>query len=98
MARANLLAESLSVGRAVTVEASADVELEIWRKFLFFAPMSGVGAVTRSPLGTIRSVVETRRLFHSAVAEVFRVGLMVPTTHLRSAFNKYRLTSDVRLG
>jgi 2-dehydropantoate 2-reductase len=39
-------------------------------KFLFIAPVSGIGAVTRSPIGVIRSLPETRKLLVQAMEEV----------------------------
>lgn len=37
---------------------------------MFIASMSGVGAVTRAPIGALRSRPETRRLLERAVEEV----------------------------
>lgn len=70
---ARLQAE-LDLGEPLRVRASDDVQLDIWKKFLFFAPVSGVGSVTRSPIGVFRSVPESRRLLESALAEVFEVA------------------------
>jgi len=47
-----------------------DIEAAVWEKFLFIAPFSGVGAVTRVPAGPLRSVPETRRLLQAAMQEV----------------------------
>lgn len=46
----------------------------IWEKFAFLAPLSGVTALTRQPVGVIRRVPETRALFLDAVAEVARLA------------------------
>ncbi len=53
---------------------STDILSMIWEKFTFLAPLSGVTAVTRQPVGVIRAVPETRALFLDAVAEVARVA------------------------
>ncbi|MGQ9369786.1 2-dehydropantoate 2-reductase [Azospirillum sp. ST 5-10] len=46
----------------------------IWEKFAFLAPLSGLTALTRQPVGVIRSVAPTRALFFDAVAEVAAVA------------------------
>lgn len=52
-----------------------DIHVSIWNKFLFIAPVSGVGAVTRAPLGALRSVPETRELVRRAMKEVYAVAI-----------------------
>ncbi|MGD2110120.1 MAG: 2-dehydropantoate 2-reductase, partial [Phycisphaerae bacterium] len=51
-----------------------DIHVAVWNKFLFFAPVSGVGSVTRSPLGVIRTVPPTRQLVLNAMNEVRRLA------------------------
>jgi 2-dehydropantoate 2-reductase len=48
----------------------ADIQAAMWRKFLFIAAISGVGGVTRTPIGVTRSRPETRRLLEAAMSEV----------------------------
>jgi len=62
--------------RAAGVDAvvSPDIEASAWEKFLFLAPFGGVGAVTRSPIGVVRSLPETRALLIGAIEEVAAVG------------------------
>jgi len=43
----------------VDVKASPDIQSSIWQKMLFIAPVSGVGAVARVPVGELRSRPET---------------------------------------
>ncbi|MGD8359867.1 MAG: ketopantoate reductase C-terminal domain-containing protein, partial [Gemmatimonadota bacterium] len=52
-----------------------DIESEIWRKFLFIAPVSGVGSVTRAPIGVIRRVPRVREVLARAIHEVYQVGV-----------------------
>lgn len=54
----------------VSVAASHDVRKALWEKFLFIAPVSAVGAVTREPVGSWRGVPETRALLATAMQEV----------------------------
>ena len=65
------IAEALDKAPGVTVEIATDIDLALWRKFLFFAPVSGLGSITQAPIGVFRSVPETRSLLVAAVEEVF---------------------------
>jgi 2-dehydropantoate 2-reductase len=55
---------------AVEVKVPADIHSSIWQKFLFIAPVSGVGAVTRVPVGDFRSNPESRSMLIRAMREV----------------------------
>ena len=72
--RVEELQRVLHVGEKAAAVASEDILGDLWRKFLFFAPVSGVGSVARAKIGVIRTVPETRRLLHRAVHEVAEVG------------------------
>jgi 2-dehydropantoate 2-reductase len=61
--------------RGVTAEALTDVRAELWRKLMFIAAMSGVGAVTRAPIGVVRRLDHTRRLLQRAVEEIHAVAV-----------------------
>lgn len=58
----------------LAVETPDDIEAALWEKFLFIAPVSGVGAVTGMPVGVVRRVPEARRLLEAAMREVFELG------------------------
>jgi 2-dehydropantoate 2-reductase len=58
----------------VTVEIPPDIHAALWSKFLFIASFSGVGAVTRSPAGVLRSLPETRHMLERAMQEVLAVA------------------------
>lgn len=58
----------------VKAEIPADIRLAMWRKFLFISALSGVGAVTRAPVGVTRALPETRRLLQQAMEEVVAVA------------------------
>lgn len=58
----------------VWAEVSPDIRTAMWEKFLFIAPLSGVGAVTRTPAGVFRSIPETRRMLEEAMREVEAAG------------------------
>lgn len=58
----------------VKVEVPADIQAAMWMKFMFIAAFSGVGAVTRAPIGIIRSLPETRALLKGAMEEILAVA------------------------
>ena len=54
----------------VIAEIPQDIQVALWMKFLFITAWSGVGAVTRTPLGVWRSLPETRQMAESALQEI----------------------------
>jgi 2-dehydropantoate 2-reductase len=59
----------------VTVEIPADIRVAMWQKFLFIATVSGLGALTRAPIGIVRSQPGTRQLLEAALLEVCTVAV-----------------------
>jgi 2-dehydropantoate 2-reductase len=57
-----------------TADIPEDIHKSMWSKFVFIAPMSGVGAVTRVPIGVWRTMPETRQMAERAMAEVVAVA------------------------
>jgi 2-dehydropantoate 2-reductase len=51
-----------------------DIQTAMWEKFLFIASLSGIGALTRAPVGVLRSLPETRRMLEQAMGEVMAVA------------------------
>jgi 2-dehydropantoate 2-reductase len=72
--RVERLQQAFARGRGVTAEALEDVRAELWRKFLFIASVSGLGAVTRAPIGVLRTRPETRDQLERAMREVLAVA------------------------
>jgi 2-dehydropantoate 2-reductase len=71
--RARAIKQALSaVGVHVTL--TDDIRLVLWRKLLFISTISGVGALTRLPIGHYRHVAETRRLLRTLMEEVLAVA------------------------
>jgi 2-dehydropantoate 2-reductase len=56
------------------VDLSADIEREIWHKFIFLTAMAGATAALRSPIGPIRDDPELRTFFRTLMQEAFAVG------------------------
>ena len=60
--------------QGLTVDVPADIEATMWDKFIFIAAISGVGAVTRQPLGGFRALPESRALLLAALEETTAVA------------------------
>ena len=63
-----------SAAQGVDCEVAEDIRAALWNKFLLIAPWSGVGAVTRAPIGTIRDLPEARALLEGAMQETFALA------------------------
>ncbi len=72
--RAQTLAEAFSQSIGMTVHLSERMDAQLWRKFMLIAPWSGLGALTRAPIGVIRSLSETRGMLLDAIEEVFHTA------------------------
>ncbi len=61
----------------VQAEIPADIHTAMWEKFIFISAVSGVGGVTRAPIGVIRGTPETRKL----LIQVMEEGVAVAKAH-----------------
>ena len=81
-ARVLTLHAALNGCKGVAATISDNVQSALWDKFLFIAPFSAVGAVTRHPAGVWRNVPETRALLKAAMHEVVALararGVILP--------------------
>jgi len=68
--RVERLRNAFSRTEGVRVEIPEDIHVVMWNKFMAIAPWSGIGAVTRAPIGVIRSLPETRALLEHAMEEI----------------------------
>ena len=71
--RAEALRDAFVVA-GVSATIPADIRLAMWEKFLLIACWSGVGAVTRVPVGVWRSLPATRSMADQAMREVLAVA------------------------
>lgn len=72
--RALRLKAAFEQARGVTAEIPDDIQVAVWSKFLFICAMSGIGSVTRAPIGTTRRLPETRALIEQILAEIEAVA------------------------
>src|SRR5262245_37789887 len=56
------------------VEVPSDIHKALWEKFLLVTSFGGVGAVTRAPIGIIRTIPQTRRFLEQCMQEVLAVA------------------------
>ncbi len=59
----------------VGVRTPSDIWPSLWEKFLFIASLGGVGAVTRSPAGVMRSTPGTREMLEAAMSEIQQLAV-----------------------
>lgn len=58
----------------VTVEVPDNIQAAMWGKFLQISAWSGIGALTRVPVGVWREMQETRQMWINAMREVLAVA------------------------
>lgn len=71
---AETLRATLDHTNGISAEIPDDIEAAVWSKFLFICAMSGIGALTRAPIGTTRTLPETRELTGQILAEIDAVA------------------------
>ncbi len=72
-ARAQSIEEALK-RTGITVEITREIHKALWAKLVFISAASGLGSLTRLPMGDYRSVPETRATIVSLMKEVEAVG------------------------
>jgi 2-dehydropantoate 2-reductase len=56
-----------------------NIQRELWVKFAMLAPVAGMTALTRGPIGPVRSNAQSRALLAAAIEEVVAVGSALKT-------------------
>ena len=69
-ARAEKLRQAFDRAHGVRASIPPDIRVAMWEKFLFIASFSGMGAVTRAPVGVLRTLPETRQMLERAMREI----------------------------
>lgn len=67
--RARRIRDTLA-GAGIPVELSPQIQRALWEKYLFIVAQSGMTALTRCPIGVIRSVPETRKMYRTILEEL----------------------------
>jgi 2-dehydropantoate 2-reductase len=72
--RATAIARVFNQSQGMNVHLSQNIFPQLWKKFMLIAPWGGIGALTRMPIGVIRSQTETRRMLIDSIGEVHAVA------------------------
>lgn len=76
----------------IHAQIAPDIRAAVWSKFVFGATTSGLGAVTRAPMGLLRSRPETAPLFAQGMHETVAVGrahgVLLPDSVVDAALNR----------
>lgn len=72
--RVEELAAQLDQADGMTVTAPEDIRVALWLKFIFIVGMSGIGSITRAPIGVSREYPETRKILEACITEAYDVG------------------------
>ncbi|UCH38493.1 MAG: 2-dehydropantoate 2-reductase [Gammaproteobacteria bacterium] len=73
--RVNALSEIFNHCSGVKSSIPDDVLVAMWQKFMLITPWSGLGAVSRAPIGVLLEQPETRELLTQATEEIYQLGL-----------------------
>lgn len=73
-ARLENIVAALERANGITVDVPADIQAAIWNKFLFICAMSGIGSITRMPIGVTRSDPACRQMIVAILEEIERVA------------------------
>lgn len=66
--------EAVLKGAQIDAVLTPHIERELWNKFLFLAATAGMCALTRQPVGPVRSDPDTRELLESSMREIEAVA------------------------
>ena len=58
----------------INAEYSADIQAELWTKFIFICAVGGMTALTRSTIGEVMAYEGTRKMMRETMREVYLVG------------------------
>ncbi len=74
----------------INAELSDNIQVELWKKFIFIAAVGGMTALTRLTLGEILAVPESRDLLRDAMQETLTLararGIHLPTNFVEQVF------------
>jgi len=72
--RVGALLDAFAPAEGLSAVVPPHIAVALWEKFLFIAPVSAVGAVTRMPAGVFRAVPETRAILSQSMGEILAVA------------------------
>ncbi|MEJ2285235.1 MAG: 2-dehydropantoate 2-reductase [Desulfobacterales bacterium] len=72
--RTELLKDVFERAPGITANIPSDINAAMWQKFLLIAAWSGLGAITRAPIGIFRSQPGTRQMLEQILIEICAVA------------------------
>jgi 2-dehydropantoate 2-reductase len=72
--RTNWLCKAFGRTSGITVNIPSDIHVAMWQKFVLIAAWSGMGAITRTPIGIFRSQPGTRQMLEQTIFEIYDVA------------------------
>ena len=66
--------QKVFIDAGIKADIPQDIHRAMWSKFLFIAPMSAIGALTRVPVGVWRTIPETRDIAVRALREMVAIA------------------------
>ncbi|MFT5218929.1 MAG: 2-dehydropantoate 2-reductase [Planctomycetota bacterium] len=72
--RINELSEVLNRCNGVKSSIPDDISVAMWQKFMLITPWSGLGSVSRAPIGVLLQQPDTLNLLEAAIEEVYQLG------------------------
>jgi 2-dehydropantoate 2-reductase len=72
--RVERLRQAFDRTSGLTAEIPPDIHVAMWQKFVFVTAFSGVGAVTRAPIGVLRGQPGTRQMLEQTICEIYNVA------------------------
>ena len=73
--RVNRLSEVFNQCHGVKSSIPADIKVAMWQKFMLICAWSGVGAITRAPVGVLLQMEETSQMLVEVLEEIYQLGL-----------------------
>jgi len=73
--RVNALSEIFNRCHGVKSSIPIDIRVAMWQKFMLITAWSGVGAITRAPIGVLLKLAETRQMLIDALEEIYQLAL-----------------------
>lgn len=72
--RVDWLRKTFERTSGITVNVPSDIHVAMWQKFVLIAAWSGMGAITRAPVGIFRSQPGTRQMLERTIFEIYDVA------------------------
>jgi 2-dehydropantoate 2-reductase len=72
--RVHALSELFNHCSGVKSSIPEDILVAMWQKFMLITPWSGLGAVSRAPIGVLLEQPETRSLLTQGIEEIYDLG------------------------